>query len=244
MVTYDGSAAKNEQPLGNSENGQARRKRTIRARLFGHKIRCQSGQHCKIRSAGRVRWTDGTTVTELIQQPDTSQVDVAIVCIGALGGGHRLHQFARLDEVRTVKPLLQKINHLAIGLAKRQASSGQPFFHPVGDVCNCYFTVPGDHDESQPPEWAELTDLLRELNAAFKGIPLAELGAVAGQGMVLAVAGGPHKADAIRHVLRNSRETTWITHLVTDHETARWILEQEHAAAPRPDPALPAAPGP
>jgi hypothetical protein len=47
VVTYDGSAAKNEEPLGNSENGQARRKRTIRARLFGHKIRCQSGQNCK-----------------------------------------------------------------------------------------------------------------------------------------------------------------------------------------------------
>ena len=48
--------------------------------------------------------------------------------------------------------------------------------------------------------------------------------------MVLAVAGGPHKAFAIRHVLRNSRDHTWITHLVTDQVTARWILQKEKDA--------------
>ena len=44
-VTYDGTAVKNPAPRENRENGQRCRKRTIRARLFGHKIRCQSGHN-------------------------------------------------------------------------------------------------------------------------------------------------------------------------------------------------------
>ena len=78
--------------------------------------------------------------------------------------------------------------------------------------------------------WRQLEGKVRELNAAFKSATPEALGRIAKEGMVLAVAGGPHKAYSIQHVLRNSREQTWITHLVTDQETARWILENEQAS--------------
>ena len=49
------------------------------------------------------------------------------------------------------------------------------------------------------------------------------LSRIAARGMV--VAGGPHKAAAIRHVLSRMQEGPWITHLVTDHRVAGWVLE-------------------
>jgi hypothetical protein len=85
------------------------------------------------------------------------------------------------------------------------------------------------------------------LNTAFKSATPEALGRIAREGMVLAVAGGPHKAFSIRHVLRNSRERTWITHLVTDQPTAQWILQKEDGAgtavgANASKPAAPAVP--
>ena len=91
-------------------------------------------------------------------------------------------------------------------------------------------------------EWGELEGKIRELNAAFKSATPEALGRIAKEGMVLAVAGGPHKAFSIHHVMRNSRDHTWITHLVTDDATARWILQKEKdhghgggASAPKQD---------
>jgi DNA-binding transcriptional regulator LsrR (DeoR family) len=53
----------------------------------------------------------------------------------------------------------------------------------------------------------------------------------------MVVAGGPHKAAAIRHVLSRKQEGPWITHLVTDHRVAGWVLDGEK------DPSRAAAPG-
>jgi DNA-binding transcriptional regulator LsrR (DeoR family) len=60
------------------------------------------------------------------------------------------------------------------------------------------------------------------LNASPKS-----LSRIVARGMVVAVAGGPHKAAAIRHVLSRKQEGPWITHLVTDHRVAGWVLEGE-----------------
>ena len=190
--------------------------------------------HGKIRTSGRVRWTDGANITELKQPPATGDVNVAIVGIGALGGGHRVHQHEQFDELRTVSPLLKEINRLATRLEKKCAPSDQAFFHPVGDVCNFYFPVPGENGASQAPEWGQLADKLRELNAAFKSIPLADLEAVARKGVVLAVAGGPHKSFAIQKVLRQNITSPQLTHLITDHVSARWILQRENEPLPPP----------
>jgi hypothetical protein len=73
----------------------------------------------------------------------------------------------------------------------------------------------------------ELEGKIKQLNTAFKSATPEAFGRIAREGMVLAVAGGPHKAFSIRHVLRNSRERTWITHLVTDQATAQWISQNE-----------------
>jgi DNA-binding transcriptional regulator LsrR (DeoR family) len=169
-------------------------------------------------------------ITELRQVPKTDGVDVAVFGIGALGGGHRLKQFEHLDDVKGVRPLLRDINALAEEIEAETGGTDAPFYHPVGDVCNCYFVVEREPGARVGKRWRQLEAKVKELNGAFKSASPEALGRIAEQGMVLAVAGGPHKAYSIRHVLRNSRERTWITHLVTDQETARWILRQEQAS--------------
>ena len=167
-------------------------------------------------------------ITELRHAPRTEQVDVAIFGIGALGGGHRFKHFQNLEDVRSVHGLLQDINTLAEGIERKAVRQGVPFYHPVGDVCNYYFLVEGEDGERLGKDWQALEGKIRQLNKAFKSATPESLGRIAREGMVLAVAGGPHKAFTIRHVLRNSREGTWITHLVTDQTTAQWILEKEN----------------
>ena len=102
---------------------------------------------------------------------------------------------------------------------------------PFREVCNYYFLVEGENGEREGKEWTELESKIKQLNKAFKSATPEALGRIAKEGMVLAVAGGSHKAYSILHVLRNSRERTWITHLVTDQVTAQWILQKEKAPA-------------
>jgi hypothetical protein len=170
-------------------------------------------------------------ITELRQAPKTEGVDAAVLGIGALGGGHRLKQFEHLDDVKSVRPLLRDINALAEEIEDEAGGAEAPFYHPVGDVCNCYFVVEREPGTRLGKRWRQLEAKVKELNEAFKSATPEALGRIAAEGMVLAVAGGPHKAYSIRHVLRNSRERTWITHLVTDQETARWILQKEKVSA-------------
>ena len=186
--------------------------------------------HGRIGSRGRLR-SINRPITALKQTPRTNDVDVAIFGIGALGGGHRLCEHRHLADVRSVNSLLCDINELARKIENNQTHAGPPFFHPVGDVCNCYFMVEPENGEDQRPEWRELAAKLQQLNKAFKSATPEALGKIARSGFVLAVAGGPHKAYAIRHVLRKNREKTLLTHLVTDQETARWILNKEKEPA-------------
>ena len=169
-------------------------------------------------------------ITELRHTPRTEHVNVAIFGIGALGGGHRLKHCEKLEDVRSVQRLLHEINELAEGIERKTLRQGVPFYHPVGDVCNYYFLVEGEDGQRQGREWQELEGKIKQLNTVFKSATPEALGRIAREGMVLAVAGGPHKAYSIHHVLRNSRERSWITHLVTDQVTAQWILQKEKEA--------------
>jgi len=180
-------------------------------------------------------------ITELRATPRTRQVNVAIFGIGALGGGHRFKHFHNLEDVRSVHGLLHDINALAEGIERKAAHQGDPFYHPVGDVCNYYFLVEGEDQTRFGQDWAELEGKIKQLNKAFKSATPETLGRIAKEGMVMAVAGGPHKAFTIRHVLRRSRERTWITHLVTDQTTAQWILQKEKDACHGHDGRVPPA---
>ena len=185
--------------------------------------------HSKLGTRGRLLSLN-CPITALREAPKTEGVDVAILGIGALGGGHRLKHFEHLDDVKIVRPLLRDINALAEEVEAEVGCTEASFYHTVGDVCNCYFMVERAPGARLGKRWRQLERKVEELNTAFKSTPPEALGRIAREGMVLAVAGGPHKAYSIRHILRNSRERTWITHLVTDQDTARWILREEKAS--------------
>jgi 6-phosphogluconolactonase/glucosamine-6-phosphate isomerase/deaminase len=87
--------------------------------------------------------------------------------------------------------------------------------------------VDGEADDGKSKERKALEKAVKGLNGKFMNATPKSLSRIAARGMVVAVAGGPHKAAAIRHVLRRRQEGPWITHLVTDHRTADWILEGE-----------------
>ena len=182
--------------------------------------------HGKLGTSGRLRSLN-CPIIALPNPPETEDIDVAVFGIGALGAGHRLRDYEPLDDIKSVHTLLRDINTLAAAMERKAAHQGVPYYHPVGDVCNYYFLVEDGRFHPPAKEWLKLEGKIKELNAAFKSATPESLGRITKEGMVMAVAGGPHKAFTIRHVLRRSRERTWITHLVTDHATARWILAKE-----------------
>jgi hypothetical protein len=180
--------------------------------------------HGKLGSRGRVHWIN-RSITEECCLPSTDKASVAVVGIGALGGGHRLKRFEELDDVKSVRNLLAEMNRLAEAIEQATGSKVPPFYHPVGDVCNWYFVVDEAGNERAPKQRQDLEKLVKELNSKFVNATPECLAKIAKRGMVLAVAGGPHKATAIGHVLCTHRQGPWITHLVTDHRTAGWILQ-------------------
>jgi hypothetical protein len=182
--------------------------------------------HGKLGTQGRVE-SPNCSITEKGVLPSTDQVAVAVIGVGALGGGHRLKDFERLEDVKSVVPVLREINRLAGAIEQARGCKGPPFYHSVGDVCNWYFVVDGGADEGKSKERQSLEKAVKELNGKFMNATPKSLSRIAARGMVVAVAGGPHKAAAIRHVLRRRQEGPWITHLVTDHNTADSILEGE-----------------
>jgi DNA-binding transcriptional regulator LsrR (DeoR family) len=172
------------------------------------------------------------SITKNCILPSTDEVTVAIIGIGSLGGGHRLKHFDRLEDVESVRDLLREINKMADTIEHTAENNAPPFYHPVGDVCNWYFVVARAPEQSASKDWHRLETAVNELNRKFMNTTPESLAKISKRGMVLAVAGGPHKAAAIRHVLYKSRENmnregSWITHLVTDHLAANWILQRE-----------------
>ncbi len=103
-------------------------------------------------------------------------------------------------------------------------NSGLPFYHPVGDVCNYYFVVEKPGSVQMATKLRTLQKYIEELNDKFMKPEPKSLAQIVQKGMVVAIAGGPHKAAALLHVLRGHREGQWISHLVTDRNTAAWLL--------------------
>ena len=180
--------------------------------------------HGKLGTEGRVE-SPNCSITAKGVLPSTDQVVVAVIGVGALGGGHRLKDFEQLEDVKTAVPEPREMNKMAELIEQRSASGKPPFFHPVGDVCNWYFVVDHPGDDAKSKEHQSLLKVVKELNAKFMTATPKSLSRIAARGMVVAVAGGPHKAAAIRHVLSRKQEGPWITHLVTDDQVAGWVLE-------------------
>jgi DNA-binding transcriptional regulator LsrR (DeoR family) len=182
--------------------------------------------HGKLGTQGKVE-SPNCSITKKCVLPSTDEVAVAVIGVGALGGGHRLKDFEGLEDVKTVLPTLRETNKMAEAIEQSYVSKAPPFYHPVGDVCNWYFVVDPAGDEGKGKERQSLEKAVKELNGKFMNATPKSLSRIAARGMVVAVAGGPHKAAAIRHVLRRRQEGPWITHLVTDHIAAGWILAGE-----------------
>jgi DNA-binding transcriptional regulator LsrR (DeoR family) len=166
---------------------------------------------------------DSITAKKLVRAQD---VTVGIVGIGALGGGHRLMRHSpkeaddRLDEVEKE---LNQLVHLVGRLD--QPSRKPPFLHWVGDICNRLFVVSELRGRECPKaERKKLADAVNGVNKRFASPSIDDLSRICDEGTVIAIAGGPHKAAAIRHVLCQAPRH-WITHLITDHFTADELLK-------------------
>jgi DNA-binding transcriptional regulator LsrR (DeoR family) len=158
--------------------------------------------------------------------------NVAIVGIGALGGGHRLVHASDYENLK---------HHGAVELVNRileacKRLTPEPergmFQHLVGDVCNWYFVVEelahklADQHESL----GNLKEAIDQLNGMFMNTGPDALKGMAKRGMVIAVAGGHHKGAALWHVLRQNKNESGervLTHLVTDDHTAEYVLRME-----------------
>jgi len=161
--------------------------------------------------------------------PNSKDVNVAVVGIGALGGGHRLKQEDILDDLKQVKNLVKDLNREVTAVEKhfQDKDPKEPYFHCIGDVCNSYFVL---EEVKNAPDgehiYKRLTDRVAEINSHFVNTQPEELNRICRKGVVMAVAGGPHKTGAIAHVLRqNEKGSPWITHLVTSDEVAKSILQ-------------------
>jgi DNA-binding transcriptional regulator LsrR (DeoR family) len=177
----------------------------------------------KISSKGKLVTLDCPIVAR--KRPNPSKVTVAIVGIGALGGGHRLKNFEGVPDLEPVKSLLKQIND-SCELVERGNSA--PFVHPVGDVCNHYFLVDSTRAYMKASAMRSLNNLLTKLNNSFVNVHPDQLAAVCERGICLGVAGGPHKWAAIEHLLHKNKECQTLTHLITDHETAEYCVSRIH----------------
>ena len=153
--------------------------------------------------------------------------------VGALAGGHRLKQVANRPELDTVKGIIDKLNKLAEEVDPAE-EEGRPFHHWIADVCNYYFVVgdmyAGGAAGLNKDKRAEIESYIDQLNERLVKTPPHVLSEICKKGAVIAVAGGPHKVSAIRHVLsqqnrqQNRQQDPWVSHLVTDSDTAKALV--------------------
>jgi DNA-binding transcriptional regulator LsrR (DeoR family) len=153
-----------------------------------------------------------------------NDVLIALTGIGALAGGHRLKRIGSRPELDKVKVTVEELNRLAEEVDP--AEEKPPFHHWIADVCNYYFVVNDEHAGAgrslDSAKRQEIEKQIAELNKAFVNTSPDVLSEICKKGAVVAVAGGPHKASAMRHVLRQS--PPWVSHLVTDSKTARALI--------------------
>jgi DNA-binding transcriptional regulator LsrR (DeoR family) len=169
----------------------------------------------------------GSSITEKRNHPQSSEnVTVALTGIGALEGRSRFKQFELFPRLHPVSALLRSINQIADEIEQLYQKKGLHFFHPVGDLCNWFFSVEPAGSEKMPHRKL-LDSAIQKLNKKLLNTAHEELPKIAARGAVIAVAGGPHKTGAIGCALRNGKVEPRITHLVTDHYVAQDLLKQE-----------------
>ena len=72
-----------------------------------------------------------------------------------------------------------------------------------------------------------LEKLIQVINKRFVNTSPEALTRICKKGVVMAVAGGPHKTGAIADVLKSREKgSPWITHLITDDQVALKILHE------------------
>ena len=158
--------------------------------------------------------------------PVTDDVTVAVIGIGALGGGHRLKRLRQLDDLEQVKDLVVKLNAEISEVEKCLQERGQ-FYHCVGDVCNSYFVLEEVKHVLKASICNRLEKLIQVINKRFVNTSPEALTRICKKGVVMAVAGGPHKTGAIADVLKSREKgSPWITHLITDDQVALKILHE------------------
>jgi DNA-binding transcriptional regulator LsrR (DeoR family)/DNA-binding Xre family transcriptional regulator len=154
--------------------------------------------------------------------------DIALVGIGSLAQGHRLTSENVYDSLRKdTRSTLENLRRAAAAIDQHVQNALQEKpdyeYHCVADLCNWLFRVgPPEHVNVKDSQLQKLDDAIKAFNDEVLSPSAKQLAVVARRGAVIAVAGGRHKKYAIRHVL-SQKKKPWISHLVTDHETADWL---------------------
>jgi len=160
--------------------------------------------------------------------PKTGAVTVAVIGVGALGGGHRLKR-TELNQLRPVRQTLEQLNLKAEMIERRFEGSSNNIYHPVGDICNSYFIVPPNPDGRIPKvlrkDFDALKGYINELNRKFCTTKPDQLAEICGRGATIAVVGGRHKIAATAYALDSKLHKRWITHLVTDQNMCECLLK-------------------
>ncbi|HEX3151397.1 MAG TPA: hypothetical protein VHR66_25185 [Gemmataceae bacterium] len=169
------------------------------------------------------RYVNGP-ITQPNKRVNVSDVTVALIGIGALAGEHRLLRFEGFSELDSVQKELFALRKLVTDTDPPAEGPG-PFHHWVGDVCNSLFVVDRALDGStlKPAIALRLKGLVQKLNEKMVLTTPTKLAQICQKGVVLAIAGGRHKAAAVAHVL--AQRPPWITHLVIDEHVGRHLLQ-------------------
>jgi len=162
------------------------------------------------------------------------KVNLALVGIGALAGGHRLQFYDDTEELYLVREELRALWKLVRDIDAQVADKDGVPYHIAGDICNRL--IINDLAGHHIPEWKvdepkrqKLAEMVRNLNDRFLSPEESEFAKICERGAVIAVAGGRHKVGAIYQVL--AQRKPWITHLVTDSFVAENILAWDLASS-------------
>ncbi len=170
--------------------------------------------------------TNQRSITEG-KKVQTDNVTLALIGIGALGGGHRLKHYKGCTYLKDIESRLGVLNQLSDEIEANMPTNLGVFFHPVGDLADYYFIAEAARQKADRQKMKTLQNCLDSLNKTFANPADQFLPQIGACGVVLVVAGWPHKVYAIQHALEQNAKKHWITHLVTDHRLAKEVLPQQ-----------------
>jgi DNA-binding transcriptional regulator LsrR (DeoR family) len=150
---------------------------------------------------------------------------LALIGLGAVGGHHRLLESPPekiADELPEARDELLKLLEI---IREAEETPAPLHGHWIGDISNHYFVA---CEHPNVIIHGRLSDAVKAVNDKFLSTDQDVFQDISKQGVVIAVAGGEHKATAIRYVLSAQQrgEAPWITHLVTDSIVAERILNE------------------